>query len=324
MPMKRSNSLLIALPFVVATMLSAEGLARAQGNSQGRADTLYKEAVELFKAGNVKGACAKLDESFNLDPKTQTLFSLAKCRQREGRVATAWMQFNELVKRGEREGDAAKLAEYKAKLAEVDRLVPRATLRLESHPEVTEVRLDGRPLPRSEWSAPVPVDPGEHVFHFAGTGKLDAERRVTLRESETITIDIDPLRDAAGGAAQPSGDGASVSGDASTKGSSPTLGYILGGVGIAAIGVGTVTGIVAINHKSTADDRFDARDPSFKDSDDAASSMALVSTISFVVGLIGVGAGTYLVLTHDSKKTASTSRFQVGASTDRIVIGGRF
>jgi hypothetical protein len=319
--MKRS-ALLVALPFVVATALSIESLAHAQGDP-GRADTLYKEAVELFKSGNVKGACAKLDESFNLDPKTQTLFSLAKCRQREGRVATAWLQFNELIKRGEREGDAAKLAEYKAKAAEVDRLVPRATLKLENRPEVTEVRLDGKPIPRAEWSAPVPMDPGDHVFHFAGTGKLETEKHVTVRESETLTIEIDPLQDAggAGGAG-----GAGAGGAVSTKdGSSPTLGYILGGVGIAGLAVGTITGIVAINNKSTADDLFDRRDPGFKDKDDAASSMALVSTISFVVGIIGVGAGTYLVLTHDSKKSAQApSRFTFGASTDRIVIGGRF
>lgn len=312
----------IVLPAVVASTLSVTGVASAQGDP-GRGDALYKEAVELFKQGNVKAACAKLDESFNFTPRTQTLFSLAKCRQREGRVATAWVQFNELVKRGEREGDAAKLAEYKAKVAELDRLVPRATLKLDTHPEVTEVRLDGKPLPRSAWSAPVPLDPGEHVFHFAGTGKVEAEKRVNLRESETITLDIDPLRDARsdGGA----GGDASGGGGASTKdGSSPTLGYILGGVGIAAIGVGSVTGIVAMNHKSTADERFDQRDPSFKDSDDAASSMALVSTISFVVGVVGLGAGAYLVLTHDSKKSASTSRFQLGASTDRVVLGGRF
>lgn len=317
--MKRS---LLAVVSLVGA-LSMEGLAHAQGDP-GRADTLYREAVELFKAGDVKGACSKLDESFTLVPKTQTLFSLAKCRQREGRVATAWLQFSELVKRGERDGDAAKLAEYKAKAAELDRLVPRATLKLESHPEVTDVRLDGKSIPRSEWAAPVPLDPGEHTFHFAGTGKLEAERRVSLRESETITIEIDPLRASGGGAP---GEGGQAGGSASTKdGSSPTLGYILGGVGIAAIGVGTITGIVAINHKSTADDRFDRRDPSFKDSDDAASTMALVSTISWVIGLAGVGAGTYLILTHDSKKSASLSppRFQLGASTDRIVLGGRF
>lgn len=322
--MTRSHALFFGVPLVVAAVLSVEGVARAE-RDPARADALYREAVELFKASNVKGACAKLDQSFELDPKTPTLFSLAKCRQREGRVATAWKQFNELVKRGEREGDAAKLGEYKAKVAELDRLVPRATLRLEGRPEVTEVRLDGRPLPRSEWSAPVPLDPGEHVFHFAGTGKVETEKRVTVRESETITVEIEPLRDANATIAEPAGAPPRADAALSTKGgSSPTLAYILGGVGIAAIGVGTVTGIVAINHKSTADDRFDRRDPSFKDSDDAASSMALVSTISFVVGVLGVGAGTYLVLTHDSKKSASGGRFQIGASHDRIVLGGRF
>ena len=316
--MKRS--LLFVLPLATALSFSFESIALAQSDP-GRAETLYKEAVDLFKSGNVKGACAKLDESFTLDPKTQTLFSLAKCRQREGRVATAWLQFNELVKRGEKDGDAAKLAEYKGKVNELDRLVPRATLKLDNHPEVTEVRLDGKPIPRAEWSAPIPVDPGmEHVFQFSGTGKVDGEKRINLRESETITIEPETLKDAGGQAA-------AGGGELSTKDakSSPMLGYILGGVGIAAIGVGTITGIVAINHKSDADERFDRRDPSFKDSDDSASSMALVSTISWIVGLAGVGAGTYLILTHDSKKTAATpARFQFGMTSDRVVFGGRF
>jgi hypothetical protein len=176
-------------------------------------------------------------------------------------------------------------------------------------------------VPRSEWSAPIPLDPGEHTFHFGGTGKQEIEKRITVRENESITIEIDPLRDASPGTAD---DGA-AGGDASTKGSSPMLGYILGGVGIAAIGVGTITGIVAINHKSTADDRFERRDPAFQDSDDSASTMALVSTISWVVGLVGVGAGTYLILTHDSKKSASApSRLQLGASNNRVVLGGTF
>lgn len=319
--MKRSPSFVVSV--VVATALSVSGLAHAQGDA-GRADALYKEAVDLFKQGNVKGACAKLDESFNLDAKTSTLFSLAKCRQREGRLAVAWKQLDELVKRGEREGDAEKLAEYQAKLAELDRVVARASLMLASRPEVNEVRLDGKPVARYDWSTPIPLEPGEHVFHFAGTGKLEAEKRVYVREGESITVEIDPLRDAVPvSEPQPTAPPASEDG-AAKNGSSPTLGYILGGAGIAAVGVGTITGIVAINHKSAADDRFDRRDPSFKDSDDAASSMALVSTISFVVGVIGLGAGTYLVLTHDSKKTASASRFQIGASTDRIVVGGRF
>jgi hypothetical protein len=316
MPMKRS---IVAL---AVTLCSIPATAFAQSDPA-RADQLYKEAVELFKQGNVPYACTKLDESFNADPKTQTLFSLAKCRQREGKIATAMNQFVELVKRGEREGDATKLAEYKAKVAELDPLVPRAVLKLEALPDVTEVRLDNKPLPRNEWTTPIMLDPGEHTFQVSATGRKPGEKTVSVKERETVTVQIDLPSDGSkdtGPVTQPE-----PTPSTGEEKKTPVLGYILGGAGIVFIGVGTGTGIMAIRHNDKAEDRFAAHEGSYKDSQDRASNYALASTITFGVGIACLAAGAYFIFfDKPSKSTASTNRIRIDAGLDRILVGGQF
>jgi len=308
--MKRSTLFASVLALALASSFELSASAQsvpAVATAGSQAETLYKEAVALFRNNDVHGACTKLDESFKLEPATQTLFALAKCRHREGRVATAATQFLELENRAVRSGDAAKVEEMRAKLEEVRALVPHAKLELDAHPEVAEVKVDGQPLPRSDWAAPLPLDPGEHVFVFSGQGKRDAEKKVTLAEKQTLSIQFDPLADSTSvapvdapapsvGAETPSHRG---------DGSNRTLVYVLGGVGVAGIVVGSITGILAINHKSDADDLFAKRDPSFKDSDDAASTTALVSTIAFGVGIVGLGAAAYFFFTGGSKASAA-------------------
>ncbi len=302
--MKRSLLFCSVLVLVPAT-------AHAQAS---KADALYQEAVELFKAGNVAGACEKLDASFRLEAKTQTLFSLAKCREREGKIATASSQFTELVERAKKEGQKDKEAQMQARVTELAPRVPRVTLKL-GRSDVSSVTLDGQPVAKPAWKDPILVDPGEHVFRITRTNKPDVDRKVTLKERDAITIDVDappkitlqPLI-----TAEPPPDPSYHPPERETG--HRTLGYILGGVGVAGIAAGSVFGVMAIGQKNDADDKFAARDPSFKDSDNSASTSALVSTILFGVGIAGLAAGAYFVLTSPSQSTlALVNRVERGA-----------
>lgn len=302
---------------LVCAAASISALARtaaAQSEADSPAQTLYKEAVDLFKAGNVHAACSKLDESFRLEPATQTLFALAKCRQREGRLATAYAQLQDVEKRAQREGDEAKANDARARMKDIEPKLSQAILKLEARPEVDEVKIDGRVVPRTEWAAPIPLDPGAHQFLFSGAGKLDLEKKVDLKEGEIVTFAIDPLQDAS---APPQTTTRQLTPSRyDDEGSHKTLGYILGGAGVASIVVGSVAGIVAINHKSTADDRFARRDPTFKDADDAASTTALVSTIAIGAGVALVGAGVYFIFfSGDAKKSTTAASLSRGAIT---------
>jgi len=106
--------------------------------------------------------------------------------------------------------------------------------------------------------------------------------------------------------------------------SPPVLGYAIGGAGLASIGVGIVFGIAASNARSDAEAQcIDSGSgvvcPAAVDGLlSTGDSRALVADIAIGVGLVAVGVGAYLVLSHDEDSGSSTA-LRAGASQD----GGR-
>src|SRR5688572_27163245 len=99
--MNRSHDLLVqhrtrfASPaaFAVAVLL-AHGLAHAQ-SSEARAQVLFDEAKSEAKRGNLAAACEKFVASHKLDPAGGTILHVADCHENEGKLASAWAEYNE-------------------------------------------------------------------------------------------------------------------------------------------------------------------------------------------------------------------------------------
>lgn len=98
---------------------------------------------------------------------------------------------------------------------------------------------------------------------------------------------------------------------AASGGSGKTLGYVLGGVGIAGVVTGTVAMVLGVQQQRVGDDNCSdaarlCNQEGF-DANQSAATLATVSTIGFIVGAAGLGAGTYLVLTSGSPATTAQS-----------------
>ncbi|MDB4993424.1 MAG: hypothetical protein JWM74_856, partial [Myxococcaceae bacterium] len=123
-------------------------------------------------------------------------------------------------------------------------------------------------------------------------------------------------------------------------GGTRTLGFIVGGAGIAVLGVGTVFGIMALGQKSDADAACGGSgtvcpDPA-KTSDataklDDARTSALISTIGIGVGVVAVGVGAYLIFTGGAKPASITAQAKglqlvpaVGARSQGLLLSGAF
>src|SRR5271154_3787145 len=61
------------------------------------AETLFREGKELMAAKQFDAACPKLAESNRLDPGIGTLLALALCHEGEGRIASAWIEFTDVL-----------------------------------------------------------------------------------------------------------------------------------------------------------------------------------------------------------------------------------
>jgi hypothetical protein len=148
------------------------------------------------------------------------------------------------------------------------------------------VSFDGEVIPPAAAQAPRKVNPGRHTV-VARSGSLEKKQDIEVaeRESKTVTVDlkappVEPVM-----VEPPSLAGPSVL---------PKV-LIFGGFGLAAVGlgVGAVTGLMSISQVS--DVKKDCTGdvcPTGRQGDiDSAKSLGTISTIAFIAGGVGVGAG---------------------------------
>lgn len=250
--------------------------------------------------------CAQLEASFKTDRAEATLEQLAQCREKEGKVAQAWGWYSDLVSRAVQTGQADREKQMRDKVAELEKKIPHVTLKLAGRDEITQIRIDGQPLGRPAWGTPLALDPGPHVFSFGGPGPEKAERRILLKESEDLALDIPPLVDdtkpvAATPASTPLVIDPSlvIHEDGSEARKWGKISLVAGGVGLV---IGGVFGVMAMSAKSDADELFKAGNAGFKAKDEDASTNAAVSTVGFGIGLVGAAIGTYLLVTAKSDR----------------------
>jgi hypothetical protein len=310
--------------------------ARAQltDADRARADTLFREGQDLLTAGQIATACAKLEESQRLDPKIGRLLNLAYCHEKQGRTATAWNEYNQAAalavqtKQAERESFARKQATTLAQrlsFLQID---------LKAAAEVTQVAVDGSSLTRDQWTVPFPVDPGEHTLAFGAAGRKTRTETVTVAAPGTMRIAVDPLEPEA-----PSSAGAPPSPSPTPSQSPPAMaanalpeqveapashpsrlpGWIVGGVGVAALGVGAAFGLRAMQLKSDADPQCPNRQctPQGASNISDAKTAALISTIGLAAGAVGVGVGAWLILRVPSSSAATSSQVAPYVAADR-------
>jgi hypothetical protein len=160
-----TRALVVAFVFI-ATLAPSERDALA-GGEVATAQVLFEDGKRLMARGRWPEACAKLAESQRLSPAIGTEFNLADCREHEGKLASAWEAFLDVVdqthKRGENQREAAARARADALEPRLGRLTIQVSASLARVADV-EVRRDGEVVPREAWGVGLPVDGGDHAI----------------------------------------------------------------------------------------------------------------------------------------------------------------
>lgn len=303
----RLGTLVLALLFVLAT-------ARTALADSSVAQALFDAGRQLMKEGNYAAACAKFAESQRIEPADGTLMNLAACHVKQGKTATAWSEFNDALTGAMRAGDEARIKEAKR---QVDTLEPELSrLRIvAAHGEAgLEIRLDDTLLGSATLGLAIPVDPGEHRVTVRAPGYAAWQTRVSVAPRARKELAVPALHrlprrigetHSVPRVAKPQVHDSAV--DRSS--SAPLAAYVIGGVGVVGLGVGTYFGLKAGSKKRDSEDECHngACTPDGAALLRDADSAAWVSNVGFGVGVAGIGIATYLFVSTPSEEKVEKS-----------------
>jgi hypothetical protein len=298
----------LALSIAFAALLAGAPSSHAEAQD---VVTAAKEQFQLGREASDKGDFVKardfFQKSYELHPTPGALLNLGVCEEQLGLIASAWVRFKQFLDLVPSSDD--RYAGAKRRAAALETRVPRLRIELSAGaPAGTIVKRDAIAVAGKNLGADLPVDPGKHAVTVTAPGREERRYEVTLAEGQKETLKVEP-----GEALQETGT-ATTATTATTTATSVvmppppppkasgrrTAGFVLGGVGVAGLAVGGVTG--ALTFSKTSDVEGMCPNPDRCTSEgvavaDSARTLGLVSTVSFIAGAALVGAGVFLVIT---------------------------
>jgi hypothetical protein len=301
--------------------------AHAQDNSA-IAEQLFNDARHLLDQGKADQACPKFAESLRLAPTLGTRLNLARCYEVQGRTATAWGQYKEVIRTGANDTKRATIAAER--VAALEPQLPH--IMLSGHPEAgLKVRLDNDVLDAAVLGTAVPVDPGDHEIQLSAPDKKTRTTKVHVDTGQTQTLEVTPLESALA-VVTPVTETPTVETPHDSYEVSQGKrvgGWVAIGTGAVALGVGIAFGIVTLN--LAGDLRTECPgNPCSQDGVDknsAAHTDALFADILIPVGVVAAGIGTWLVATASHRvKSSMGLRFAplVSTTSGGLAVTGRF
>ena len=273
------------------------------------ARTLMAQARELRDRGDNNGALTRFKAADAIMGVPTTGFEVARTEADLGLLVEAREALRHLRALPQKEDDPEPFREARAKADALDEeLAPRIgalhfIVSGAEHSSLT-ISVDGEPVPMAAADLPFRVDPGHHRVLAKSAGQVLA-REVDAGERETKDVDL-AFSDEPARASQTSPKSSPKREDPTSSSDTPTFAYVGGGIGLAGLAVGGVTGLLALSKRNSAEagcNNGHCPPPTWHDLD-AAHSYSTVSTIGFIVGALGVavGAGSLIFAGGDEKK----------------------
>jgi hypothetical protein len=332
--------LLVIPPFLALLLLTP--VVRA--GDVAAAETLFREGRALMEEGKYAAACPKLAESYEQDPGTGTLLALAMCRERAGQLTSAWAAYGQVASHSKRDGRADREQAARERMQALEPRLSRLTITVDPATATLSgvvVKRDGAPVGTGAWGTAVPLDPGEHLVEAAAPGKKSWSAKVSIgaeRDAQTVRVPtLEAAPEAPAAASEPAqGSSAQKADIAAAPAEGPplrTIGLIVGGAGVVALGVG---GIFALNAKSAneeskEDGHCNAQnlcDPVGGSKRDDAESAAMVASVTLIAGGALAAAGVTLFFVGGASRASSALSIQalplVGRRDAGLALRGRF
>ena len=294
--------------FALLAISTASVMASAQGKAD--AETLFREARKLMQTGDFVHACPKFEESERLDPAPGTLVNLAECEEYVNRIVEAQEHYKLAASGFPKKDPRRDVCTQKA--AALDARIAHLTLRLApGSPDGTVVKKNDAVMASSDLGQALATNPGAVAIVVSAPQRADKSYPLTLKDGETSEVTVE-----AGAPAEqegPKAEQVTVVEKPAVSTASPLrpVGITIAAVGVVGLGVGLVTGIMAIdrantvkNHCNTTTDICDAI--GYGAAQDGAL-FAPLSTVAVIAGgvLAAVGVVLFVVGGHSAKAHVS-------------------
>jgi hypothetical protein len=300
------------------------------------AQALFDEGRAAVAGGRIDEACSKFGESYRIEQSAGTLLNLALCHEKQGKMASAYVELNESISRAIKDGRPERERTAREHLAIVTPKLSRLAVSVSSQARVAGVvvKIDGVAIGEPAWGVSAPVDPGEHAVEATAPGKRAWKAIVKVgRDGDNVKIDVPAFADEAPAVApppppvqppppppvEPPHEPAPKAHD-----TQKTLAWVALGIGAAGLATGGIFGGLALSRWQSA--KADCGDHLICESDeekakfDKAGTFADVSTIGFAIFGVGLAAGAFLWLTAGDSHAAIAP--MIGKNVGGVTIGG--
>lgn len=321
----------VAPVFVLASALASPALAQPDDP---QAEVLFREGREAVDRGDYITGCTKFAASLRLAQRASPLLNLANCEEHQGRFVSAlahWTEGIALLPKGD-----ARIEISRQRADALGRRIPRLTIVLApSPPPGTKVTLDGAQVSPAALGVPQPIDLGDHTIVAGAPGFTDGTSTLTLAESERREVTVTPgIASVPVPVVAPPVVNKPPPPEAPPSSGLRSAGFVLVGVGVASLAVGAVTGVLTIGKKNAVEKACADTASGFCGGNSTAvialersgKQLSTISTVSFLVGAVAVGAGVTLVILGAPRRAPTTATLTplVTTSSGGLVLEGSF
>jgi hypothetical protein len=335
-PATRNVSAALCLAF--ATAVAPPALAQSD-TDRATARALGQDGERALAAKEYAKAEDDFRRADSLVHAPTLVLGLARALAGEGKVVEAQEAYNRIVREGVPPGAPSPFARaLEAAKKEVQDVEPRIgavtiTVKATAGGDVPNVKVvvDDVAVNAASLGVRRLTDPGAHVVRATADGYLPAELKLTVVAGANVDAPLSLDKDLTAPAPPPQATPlatpvASQPDQAPHTGASPWP-WVAFGVGGAGLGVGVVTGVLAIGkHSDLAKSCTAGCGPAQQSELDSYHTMGLLSTIGFIVAGAGAAAGVTLLVVQPKAEgpTASTPAATLVVGPGTIGAVGRF
>lgn len=184
--MSRSIVLLFLAVVLATTPVAADDTVSSEDRAA--AQVLFDEGRDLADADDWKGACKKFQESMRIHEATGTQLNLARCYEKIGKLASAWINWLEAYQRAKGAGQDKRAKIAKERADALDGRISFITVRVQEPVDGLVVKRDGVKLGSAQWDTKLPIDGGTHRIRATADGYRKWQQKVKIKKEGSHVV----------------------------------------------------------------------------------------------------------------------------------------